>query len=59
VGTEKSSVAIPVGSLKKMLRAHTVEISADDDRGLPVVMQFDMPDPTPVEAGCAVVDHKK
>jgi hypothetical protein len=42
-----------------MLRAHTVEITADDDRGLPVVMQFDMPDPTPVEAGCAVDDHKK
>ena len=58
-GTEKTSASIPVGSLKKMLRAHTVEITADDDRGLPVVMQFDMPDPTPVEAGCAVDDHKK
>jgi len=56
-GTEKTSASIPAGSLKKMLRAHTVEIAADDDRGLPVVMQFDMPDPTPVEAGCAVDDH--
>ena len=58
-GTEKTSASIPVGSLKKMLRAHTVEITADDDRGLPVVMQFDMPDPTPVEAGCALDDHMK
>jgi hypothetical protein len=58
-GTEKTSASIPVGSLKKMLRAHTVEITADDDRGLPVVMEFDMPDPTPVEAGCDVDDHKK
>ncbi|HMD84044.1 MAG TPA: hypothetical protein VKO18_05015 [Terriglobia bacterium] len=58
-GTEKTSASIPVGSLKKMLRAHTVEITADDDRGLPVVMQFDMPDPTPVEAGCAVDDNDR
>ncbi|HLM82094.1 MAG TPA: hypothetical protein VK302_15935 [Terriglobales bacterium] len=58
-GTEKTSASIPAGSLKKMLRGHTVEITADDDRGLPVVMQFDMPDPTPVEAGCAVDDHKR
>jgi len=56
-GTDKTSASIPVGSLKKMLRAHTVEIAVDDVRGLPVVMQFDMPDPTSVEAGCAVDDH--
>jgi hypothetical protein len=58
-GTEKASVSMPVPSLKKMLRARTIEITADDDRGSPVVMQFDMPDPTPVEAGCGVDDHKK
>ena len=58
-GTERTSATIPVDSLKKMLRAHTVEITADDERGLPVVMQLDMPDPTPVEAGCSVDDHKK
>jgi hypothetical protein len=58
-GTDKTSVSLPKDSLKKMLRAHTVEITADDDRGLPVVMQFDMPDPTPVETACNVDDHKK
>jgi hypothetical protein len=57
-GTEQASVSIPEGSLKKMLRAHTVEITAEDDRGLPIVMQFDMPDPSAVEAGCNVDDHK-
>jgi hypothetical protein len=57
--TEKTSASIPVDALKKMLRAHTVEITVDIDRGVPVVMQFDMPDPTPVEAGCDVDDHKK
>jgi hypothetical protein len=58
-GTDKTSVSLPKDSLKKLLRAHTVEITADDDRGSPIVMQFDMPDPTPVEAACNVDDHKK
>ena len=57
-GTEKASASVPAGSLKKMLRARTVELTAEDDHGLPVVMQFDMPDPTPVEAACGVDDHK-
>ncbi len=48
----------PADALKKMLRAHTLEITADDDHGSPVVMQFDMPDPAPVEAGCGV-DYQK
>jgi hypothetical protein len=57
-GTEKASVSVPLGLLKKMLRAHSVEITANDDRGSPIVMEFDMPDPTPVETGCGVDDHK-
>lgn len=57
-GAEKTSASIPLDALKKILRAHTVEITVDDAGGLPVVMQFDMPDPTPVEAGCNVDDHK-
>jgi len=54
VGTEKTSASIPKAWLKKMLRAHTVEITVDDSRGSQVAIQFDMPDPTPVEAGCDV-----
>lgn len=64
-GTEKTSASIPTSAsvpgdaLKKMLRAHTVELTAEDAGGLAVVMQFDMPDPTPVEAGCNVDEPKK
>jgi hypothetical protein len=57
-GTDKTSASIPEDALKKILRAHTVEITVDDAGGLPVVMQFDMPDPTAVEASCNVDEHK-
>jgi hypothetical protein len=58
-GTEKSSASVPKDAVKKMLRAHTVEITANDDHGAPVLMQFDIPDPTSVEQGCGVDDPKK
>jgi hypothetical protein len=57
--TDKTSASFSKGSLEKMLRAHTVEITAQDKNGSPIVMQFDMPDPTPVEGGCEVDEHKK
>jgi hypothetical protein len=55
---DKTSATFSKGSLEKMLRAHTVEISAEDARGSQVAMQFDMPGGTVVEQGCDV-DHKK
>ncbi|MGD0271169.1 MAG: hypothetical protein ABSB14_19025 [Candidatus Sulfotelmatobacter sp.] len=64
-GTDKTSApvptsaSIPVDAVKKMLRAHTVEITAEDAGGLPVVIQFDMPDPAAVEEGCNVDEPKK
>jgi hypothetical protein len=57
-GPEKTSAAIPKDALKKILRARTVAITADDDRGSQVAMQFDMPDPALVEAACNV-DYRK
>src|ERR1700690_2620757 len=45
---DKTSASFPKGSLEKMLRAHTVEITADDNSGSRVVMQFDMPDPAAI-----------
>jgi len=51
-GTEKTSVSIRKHSLKKIVHAHTVGITADDDSGSPVAMQFEMPDATPVEQAC-------
>lgn len=56
--TNKTSASFPKGSLEKMLRAHTVEITTPDKSGSPVVMQFDMPDPTAIEQGCDVDEHK-
>jgi hypothetical protein len=53
-GTENTSTTIPKDSLKKILRARSVAITADDETGSPVAMQFDMPDPALVEAGCNV-----
>jgi hypothetical protein len=45
-------------SLKKMLRAHTVEITTEADNGSEIVMQFDIPDSKQVEEACNV-DTKK
>jgi len=44
VGAEKTSASIPKDSLKTILRARSIAITADDDHGSPVAMQFDMPD---------------
>jgi hypothetical protein len=57
--TNKTSASFPKGSLEKMLRANTVEITAEDKSGAPIVMQFDIPDSTTVEQGCDVDAHKK
>jgi hypothetical protein len=58
-GTDKTSASIPKDALKKILRAHTVAITADDNRGSRVAMQFDMPDPRLVEDACDVDYHKE
>jgi hypothetical protein len=53
-GTDKTSISIPKDALKKILRAHSVTISAEDDRGSQFAMQFDVPDPALVEDACNV-----
>jgi hypothetical protein len=64
-GTDKPSASVPTSAsvpedaVKKMLRAHTVEITAEDAGGSPVVIQFDMPNPAPIEEGCNVDEPKK
>jgi hypothetical protein len=64
-GTDKPSASVPISAsipieaARKILRAHTVEITAEDAGGAPVVIQFDMPDPTAVEEGCNVDEPKK
>jgi hypothetical protein len=56
---DKKSASFSKGSLEKMLRAHIIEITADDKRGTKIVMQFDMPNPKLIEQGCDVDEHKK
>jgi len=58
-GTAKTSASIPKDSLKKILRAHTVAMTVDDDHGTPLILQFDMPDPRLVEDACNVDEHKE
>jgi hypothetical protein len=52
LGADKSSTAVPRDALKAFLRAGTIVISAADDHGGQMAMQFDMPDPTPVAEAC-------
>ena len=54
LGTEKLSAAVPKNVVKKILRAHSLTVSTEDDAGLPLAMQFDIPDAAAVEAGCNV-----
>jgi hypothetical protein len=51
LGAEKTSAAVPKNVVKKILRARSVTVSAEDDGGSPLAMQFDMPDAAAVEAG--------
>src|SRR5580704_15036184 len=57
--TDKTSASFSKGSLEKMLRAHTIEITAQDQSGAPVVVQFEMPDSTLLGQGCGVDQHKR
>lgn len=54
MGPDKSSIALPKEALKKILRAHSVEITVQDEHGSPVTMRFEVPDPTTVEGTCNV-----
>lgn len=58
-GTNKTSASFPKSSLQKILRTQTLELTAEDNHGLQVVIQFDMPDPTHVEQTCDVDVGKK
>ena len=58
-GTAKTSASFPKSSFEKILRAQTLELTADDNHGSQVVMQFDLPDPTQVERTCDVDVSKK
>jgi hypothetical protein len=52
--SDKTSATVPRAVLKKMIGAHTVTVSAQDEHGSPIEMQFDMPSPNPIEAACRI-----
>jgi hypothetical protein len=60
-GSDKpvTSVLLTKEMLKKIIRARTVQITANDEHGSPVVTQFDMPDAKPVVEACNMDDSKK
>ena len=58
-GTDKTSASFSKGSFEKMLRARTVEITAEDNHGSQVVMQFDLSDPTLVKQSCDIDVHEQ
>jgi hypothetical protein len=55
-GNDKASALIPKDTMKKLLRAQTVDITTNDDTEAPFSMKFDMPDATAVTQGCNVDD---
>jgi hypothetical protein len=55
--TDKTAAAVPRNSLEGILRAHTLAITADDEAGSQIEMQFDIPDPTSVEQACHIDEH--
>ena len=58
-GTDKASAIIPKDWLEKILRAQTLEVSANDDQSSQLAMQFNLPASTPVEDACNVDARKK
>jgi hypothetical protein len=53
-GPDKLSAVIPNESLARILRARSIAIIAEDNRGAPVTMRFDLPNSTSVREGCDV-----
>jgi hypothetical protein len=58
-GSDMTSASIDKDLLKKILRARTFAITAHDNRGSRVAMQFDIPDPTLVEEACRIDEHRQ
>jgi len=52
VGSDKVSTVIPNESLARILRARTVTITADDSKGVPLTMRFDIPEASAVREAC-------
>jgi len=58
-GPDKNSVSIPKDVLKKMLEAHSVLITVNEDKAAEVSTQFEMPGSSEVAQTCGIGYHKK
>ena len=52
--SDKTSASIPKGVIKRVLRGHSLSLSADDEHGAELRMQFDIADAKAVEAACNI-----
>jgi hypothetical protein len=57
-GSDRTSAVISKHSLQQILRAHTVGITAEDENGNRLAMQFDIPDPGIVDDACHLSAHR-
>ena len=58
-GPDKNSISIPKDVLKKMLEAHSVVITVNEDKAAEVSTQFEMTDSSEVAQTCGIGYHKK
>ncbi|MGA2710182.1 MAG: hypothetical protein ACLP0B_07080 [Steroidobacteraceae bacterium] len=56
-GSDNTSAIISEHPLKEILRTRTVAITALDEHGGKIAMQFEMPDPSIVDQGCHLNGH--
>ncbi len=57
--SDKTVSSLPKEALKKLLEAHTVLLTVNEDGAGEVEMQFDMPDPGKVSQACYLKVHRK
>ncbi|MGH9711767.1 MAG: hypothetical protein ACRD5M_00500 [Candidatus Acidiferrales bacterium] len=58
-GPDKASATMNKGSLERMIEAHTIVISVDENKAGEVTMQFDMPDSAALVEACDLPNRKK
>jgi hypothetical protein len=56
-GSDNTSATVSEHALKQILRARTVAVTAYDDHGGKIAMQFDIPDPSLVDQVCHLNGH--
>lgn len=58
-GPDKTSAYLPKEALAKLLQAHTVLITVNEESAAEVEMQFDVPDPGKLSQACHLKLHRK